>query len=270
MKKFLVVYTLLLLAVVSNAQAYDPWDGYLNDKPLVAFASDGPLFVSLGSTCEPAHEIRGLNLRKAAFPFDWMVSADHDQLINMINDDLKHFCDENYLEASMVKKVILLNTYYSIVFPHEGKWDPASFEASYVKFKEKYERRIQRFKEISNFPGKVFFIRAARPYADSDQTIFKDKRNVEISDETARELYQALKNKFPNLDLTLIVLNVTDGTEVVLNHIEEGIVKMHQNPNIATKPRLDLCKRNFIKLMEDFGYTDAPIFQDLLNSLNGQ
>jgi hypothetical protein len=265
--RVLIYFTFLCFVIQCPIHANDEWDASLQEKPLADHASRGPLFVSLGSTCEVSHEIRHLNLRVAAFPFDWIGTIDYSQLSNIFVDNFAHFFDEKFLVPWEKNQRVLLNTYYSLVFPHEGDWSPQEFKKTFEKFKIKFQRRIKRFNEISNYPGKVFFLRNAWPYPDDLATIFKDSRNNEISDEIALELYQTLKNKFPTTDFTLVIINKSRGTEVLQSQISENIIKMNFT-NIDIPTKLDLCKRNFIKLMVDFGYSDTPIFQDLLNSLN--
>ena len=74
-----------------------------------------PLFVSLGSYCKPAHMLRFCNLRKVAFPFDWICSMDGNKLIEIIESDFNNFLNENFL-IGYEHSGALLHTYYHLEF----------------------------------------------------------------------------------------------------------------------------------------------------------
>jgi hypothetical protein len=164
------------------------------------------IFVSLGSNCMPANLTRHLKLRKAAFPFDWNVLLEGEKLIQILEDDFSYFLNEDLLiRFSNVK---LLNPHYHIEFVHDGSWDEGLRSSSMPMLQSKYKRRIGRFRNLKNHRGKVFFIRAAYIYSDIDESrIYKTKENVEISEEYALRLLEALKRYFPNLDFFLIIIN---------------------------------------------------------------
>ena len=60
-----------------------------------------PLFISLGSTCTTAHMHRECGIRKAAFPFDWIVSFDSEKLIDILEENFLHFL---YLDFVLEKR----------------------------------------------------------------------------------------------------------------------------------------------------------------------
>jgi len=49
------------------------------------------LFVSLGSHCEPASYLREFQLRNIAFPFDWIVSFNHEGAVAILEDNFNFF-----------------------------------------------------------------------------------------------------------------------------------------------------------------------------------
>ncbi len=165
--------------------------------------SQEPLFVSLGSTCTTAHMHRECGIRKAAFPFDWIVSFDGEKLIDILEEGFLHFLNPDVLKVS---GQALLNHYYRLEFLNEGDWEDANYDIR--AFSEKCQRRINRFKQLANYQGKVFFVRTAYPYSLSDpHRIWKIEENIEITYEYADKLHKALKKCFPGLDFELVIMN---------------------------------------------------------------
>ncbi len=165
-----------------------------------------PLFVSLGSFCTTARMQRECGIRKAAFPFDWIISFDGEKLIELLEEDFLYFLNVDMLKISGQS---LLNLHYHLEFLNEGDWEDANYNVK--EFTLKCQRRIDRFRQLANYPGKVFFVRTAQPLSLSDpHRIWKFEENVEISYNYAEKLNRALRNYFPKLDFTLIIINGYD------------------------------------------------------------
>ncbi len=166
----------------------------------------GPLFVSLGSYCETAHVHRECGIRKAAFPFDWIISFDGEKLLEILEDDFLHFLNPHFLR---VYGASLLNDYYHLEFLNEGDWEDADYKIE--EFSRKCQRRIDRFRNLGNYPGKVFFVRTSYPRSLVDPNrIWRIEENIEITRLSAEKLYQKLKNYFPCLDFDLIIMNLKE------------------------------------------------------------
>jgi hypothetical protein len=69
------------------------------------------IFVSMGSTSITAHIHRECGIRKAAFPFDWLVSFDGQKLIKILEDGFLDFLNPDILEVS---GQAVLNHYYHL------------------------------------------------------------------------------------------------------------------------------------------------------------
>lgn len=156
--------------------------------PLVLVGGE-TLFVSLGSSCAPAHLLRDAGLRKSAFPFDWILSFNGERLIHLLQEDFQKF---TYVTR---EGDIFYNPWYELRFVHDG-YDFQSFQS-------KYARRIARFRELDRWLGKVIFLRFAYPQSAP-----------EISDEEALRLDAALRDYFPHLGYLLVILNLHDRIEV--------------------------------------------------------
>lgn len=225
-----------------------------NHEGELNICEESPLFVSLGSYCHPAHMFRYCDLRKVAFPFDWICSMDGDKLIEIIESDFKNFLNEDFLEG-YEHSGALLHTYYHLEFLHEGYWrkqDSYLYPENMKKLKSKYGRRIERFKQLKDYKGKVFFIRCAYIHSVTDTIRFYHfHENTHISDESALRLYRLLMEKYPKLDFTLVILNTHEINEVIEEkRLYDNLIIARFNPLISMEENGEKSRKFFIKLLE--------------------
>lgn len=216
--KFCLFFSLILLLDVNTARANEEWE---------------PLLVGLGSYCEAANILRDCGVRNAAFPFDWMLSSDCKKLIKSLDDDFFYFMDKKYLVPSKASNTVLLQTYYSMEFHHEGEWkgDSNYLTQNTEKLVEKYQRRVERFRQLKSFLGKVIFIRFANKYSLEPNIFYRIKENVKISEADSLMLYEALKRYFPQLDFYLIIVNINTGFEIELEKkLLDNLFMIKSNP----------------------------------------
>lgn len=204
MKKYLFIILIGASTILSE-----------NNAPLQEIA-----VVSLGSHCQSSLILRELGLRWCAMPLDWLLSLDHKGLIQLIDDEFSHMFDQTYL--TMYSEGFVINSRYNLDFRHE--WSSLDLLGELPDIASKYERRIKRFFELPEIAKRVVFIR----------TVFDPKLNplnnkptytpacTVINFQEAQELYTCLKNKFPNLEFILAIINFV--------HVDSGITK--DMPNI--------------------------------------
>ncbi len=217
--------------------------GDVDDFTTLDKMSQEPLFVSLGSYCDPAHVLRLCNLRKAAFPFDWIISFDGEGLIEMLNDDFREFLKDEYL-IPYGPAGHLLNTYYHSEFLHEGAFNGDAFQQNLEKLKIKYQRRIERFRELNEYQGKVFFIRAAYMYSATDPNrYYKFRENLDITEGYSLRLYMALHQRFPNLDFTLVIMNDHNQNGIEERKLSDRLLMFRSNPFSGPMDKIELFKR---------------------------
>lgn len=163
-----------------------------------------PRFISLGRTCHVALGLKAINLRDASYPFDWIITSDLDTLIHALDDKLEHYTDPEHFALSHGWPHAL-NTLYGLQFihdftPDEGQLTEEIAAEEWVSFKERYDRRVERFKNLDHYPGKVFFLRSMWDYE-------YEGANGEFLENSARaeRLRDALRDLFPNLDFTLVI-----------------------------------------------------------------
>jgi len=168
----------------------------------------------------PANRLRDLNLRQAAFPFDWMLSVDDSGLVELIDRNFQDFINDEYLIRSSITGDLMHSLYHiEFLYDHEaGKaFSEDEFQHELAKMREKYTRRIARLQQIENFEGKVFFIRFLLPsrlykknYPDSFWFDYSHEKNEK---DVAIELRDALKRRYPHLNFELILVSKTDMQE---------------------------------------------------------
>lgn len=100
--------------------------------------------VSLGYFCSPAIELNYLNLRKSSLPFDWVISGNFGQVLELIDNNFKDFLEPEFLFQLKQYPQYYRNIKYNIDFYHDFD-ELKSFDRQIDKIKEKYDRRIARF-----------------------------------------------------------------------------------------------------------------------------
>ena len=126
-------------------------------------------YISIGYDCSPAAALRGLGLRTAALPFDW-VESNLDALEKCISDRFAQYHKGVRLNTT---KTRVIDT-YGFQFPHDyptidsdiggddfgesGKYIVENWMDYYEGVKEKYRRRIERFVAILLDPRPVIVL----------------------------------------------------------------------------------------------------------------
>ncbi len=110
--------------------------------------------ISLGAFCFIAGDLRRLNLRTAAYPFDWNIT-DIETMINLIDNGFSDFTNINFLQKNNDNQRIFFdNKKYSLLrFVHD--YDENMHNA--IDVEKKYDRRIKRF--YNAIKNKTLFVR---------------------------------------------------------------------------------------------------------------
>jgi len=116
-------------------------------------------YISLGSNCSIAYQLKKRELKDNYYPFDW-CKISILQLIKVLNNNF-----DEYFESLQIKKIsqkhpslfvdysLILKNNYNIEFAHD-----IINEAELNKFKNKIKTRIDNFTSIS-ITDKIVFIR---------------------------------------------------------------------------------------------------------------
>ena len=144
---------------------------------LFKLSSNERIIISLGHNCMVASMLNKFNLRKEAYPFDWIVSS-YDGLYRSFDSDFKdYFLKENLIKSEPIYSEILNNYlthvidlkyefYYKHDFPINNLAENNDNLSSgiivenyydyYLGVYEKYQKRILRLRNILN-SKKVLF-----------------------------------------------------------------------------------------------------------------
>jgi hypothetical protein len=168
-----------------------------------------PICISLGDGCGPAMMLRDLGLRREAFPFDWTVSY-WDAFIRAFTDDFQFFLTDLKMRPGNQGVI----DYYGIHFTHDWPTNENphidalnadfignnelfhSWQQALPLVRQKYARRIERFRNVCRGRDKVIFIRSGDSGADLP-TI--QNKAIAIRD--------YLKSQYPTLDFTLVYIS---------------------------------------------------------------
>lgn len=170
------------------------------------------IVISLGGDCTVATVLREMGLRRIAYPFDWMFSS-FDAVYKSIEDDFRLFLDPATLKVADDKRIVI--NAYGIKFVHDFPtinhsaalsdsethgW--AEIRKDWRNFiapiREKYQRRIERFKAALNGFDHVFLIRYTVTRADIDKIV---------------EFKNMLITRYPNLKFTIVAVGGSPGED---------------------------------------------------------
>ncbi len=188
------------------------------------------IIVSLGSHCEVAAMIRSQGERYFATPVDWLLSLDHKGLVSLINDNFKQMFNIEYLYQYPEGYVV--NSLYKIDFRHD--WPTNDLAGPLPKIQEMYERRIERFLNLHEISGRVFFVRSAfdSKLNVADNMPFYTQECFIVTAAEAEELRDSLEKKFSRLKFILVVINYEEEHSPVIvgrkNIIEFKVRKSHK------------------------------------------
>lgn len=162
--------------------------------------------ISLGFNCMPAmHAVRnGLRKRKEegynTCVFD-LMDSNYSGVVKCIKEDFAGFCDPENLTLIRVNgENWIYNKKYRFIFVHESDhaglpekegWECKTMfsDNNYKKFIERYEKRINNFRNYLNSGKEIHFIMNFPPY------------NID-------ELYETLHKAYPNLKYKIDILQL--------------------------------------------------------------
>ena len=182
--------------------------------------------ISLGWNCSPATAgvSNGLRAAKAdgyrTCPFDEMVT-NLPGIVECLRDDFKYFTDSEHLaliEAPFTSggvvqgERLIHNTKYNFFFNHESpdhaglyisqNWQGGKYhymDNDYKLFKERYNRRVDSFRNYINSGDKIAFI-------------------ISRFSEDYTQLHKALSETYPNLEYDILHMTPPEERQMVLEH----------------------------------------------------
>ncbi len=132
------------------------------------------IYIPFGNDCSVAYQLEKHKKRYKSYPFDWIKSSIRG-IEKCIQDDFLHFTNKNYFigknisenfqlindkyhDAVKTNTIRMVNNYYGFHHLHDFEIESMTckseisecFEKKFVIFKEKYDKRIQRFLQLMN------------------------------------------------------------------------------------------------------------------------
>jgi hypothetical protein len=161
--------------------------------------------VSLGASCTTAISLRDYGLRNAAYPLDWNVTS-YQALCEVLERDFDGYLDDvspnptsEGFDWGFVNKYGIVHlhdippTDFVGDFTVEGPMHLGPLRPDWKKYlpevQKKYNRRIQRFRNLCNINKKVYFM-----------------RHENLSKQQACTLRDIIQKTYPKLDFTLIII----------------------------------------------------------------
>ncbi|CAM3884076.1 DUF1796 domain-containing protein [Cohnella lubricantis] len=162
-------------------------------------------FISLGSTCQTAYQLRRLGLRAFAGPLDWFMSREAVSVARLIRSRFHGFMDPHRLELIGVDPPhhIVRDTGYNIDSYHDFPMHDHVMNA-YPAFKQRIYRRICAM-QAAAAAGPVCYVR------------------IEASRSEAVQLHSALRAAQPGA-FRLLVVNFMDDYQV--RHEDWGLTNI--------------------------------------------
>ena len=160
------------------------------------------VYVSLGSTCSVAAQIRNYDLCIGSLPFDWIRTPNFSEILNLFRtkfDGVLEFSKFNHLRDSdkfQVSGGCTSAIYYhrdvKLGFYHDfiaGK----TLEEQWTEFRDRYQRRIDRLYSVLESASKIVFIR--------DEL----KANL-LSLEAVDDFIEYVVTKYPSAMIKLVII----------------------------------------------------------------
>lgn len=101
-------------------------------------------FISLGFYCGVAMELERLGIRNTSLPFDWLISADLERVLELIDTNFNEFLFyDNLGQEYNVNPKYYYDEYFQLHFYHDFNGS-MSLDDQLQSVKHKYNRRIER------------------------------------------------------------------------------------------------------------------------------
>ena len=212
-------------------------------------------FISLGSSCSIAENLRKSNLRNFALPFDWVRVNNFKNINLMLKDnfnelfDIKNF---NYLKTSSnffiltddlncVKNDVKVyqNVKYNVNFYHDFDVNQ-DLSIAFSTFEKKYKRRIERLFKIirESIDQKIIFIREQiNPKLLKIDDLEEFILIIKSLNSKLKFKILVVINNFKNVDLSEL-MDYSEKSEYVILITEKSKIDSWQRYNIF-QPILD-------------------------------
>ena len=153
--------------------------------------------IPIGSFCQLPATLERLNLRKEAYPFDYL-RTNPMMITDCINNNFENFLNkDNYF---LNNSYIGIKNYGNDIFIHHNIIKKDIYET--------FVRRIDRFTNLLHNNNYKIFISLFIAWDDKNSGLY-DGRNINKTLKDIDDLYESIKNKTTNFKLIIIFNPVT-------------------------------------------------------------
>jgi hypothetical protein len=165
------------------------------------FANNDVIIIPIGENCRISYILIDHNLKQHSYPFEWKITSFESLYICLI-DDFYEFSNPKYFVPYFDQRspvniygIVLAHDFpvVTLGFDQNGK-ELTAIDPNWMQLlpevQEKYQRRIERFRQACLSEKKVVFI-----------------RYLGISKEEAQKFVDLIGSTYPKLDFTLICIN---------------------------------------------------------------
>jgi len=156
------------------------------------------VYISLGSTCSIVYNLKRLELRTKAYPFDWIRILNLNKITELINNNFDKFLDiDNFEFKEYSDKFMIDGEYGSYIYSNDycnfyHEFNKPINECDVDEFINKYQRRINRFMDLLNSDEEIIFVR-------------EELRKVNIN--KINNFINSIQNVNPNINFKLVIIS---------------------------------------------------------------
>ena len=178
------------------------------------------MILSLGGNCFIKKYLNYIGVNQETNFFDYIGSSMWS-INELFENDFSNLFNLDEYENFEIKKNVKLvtNKRYYLIFKHDFS-KKYSIKSLFLKFTEKYTRRINRLKDLLLNEKKIIFIRLEESLID--RIIYKEYEDKFKKSEFdyLKDFINIIKNKYPNLDFEIIYISSQE------NDIKENNIKI--------------------------------------------
>ena len=200
-------------------------------------------FISLGATCRTARWLKVAGLRYCSLPFDWLGGFSLPYILEAIEFSGKSFYEEcTEIPAKAEGHKYVIEKKHGIISWHDFPLDVSVAEYT-PKFKETFERRCRRLKNILSSAAQVCFVcNRSEPFSEF------------VS------FCKSIQKSYPNLRIYFV--NVRDSEDSKIDTYNEQGITIH---DICAK---DVNERGDNKQANpDFWFGNEELWNDVCSKL---
>lgn len=168
------------------------------------------VFISLGSTCSIAYNLKLRELRQCSLPFDWVRIKNLNNVSKLLQNKFSDFLDISTFNFKEISNKFMVNGKCGS-YIYKNKYCGFYHEFNdYIEniclkeFIDKYKRRIQRLYDILQSEEEITFIR---------------EENGKISINKINKFIETIKKINSNIKFKIIIINNYRNNHIIIDNV---------------------------------------------------